>query len=333
MWGFVLCGFVLVFVLPALISDRVFRTMAKPPFSAQYSYEHYEGRYPRRECRFSSCRRSLCGYFYGEATATDKGLILVVPGAGCPADGHLLEISYFVDRGWQVFSYDATSLGKSEGRSVRGLPQAVSDLRAAICYLHGIFPDSFVIYAHSAGAYAACRLLSSPFVRAAVCIAGFDRPLDVMLYHARLHAGALALLGCPALFLRDFLLFGRAGNRSALRAINRVDTPLLLCQDENDRVVPFAASLAGKKEKIKNKNARIAGLSSGHSGAWLSERAEAYADSVENDYKTLKRHYREKLPKEVEVCFLSSIDRARASEPNAAFLDGVLDFFATCSAK
>lgn len=316
-----------------MISGLVFRSMAKKSILVQYPYSHYAERYPREECRFSCHRCSLCGYFYGNENRESPALILVAPGAGCPADGHLSEITYFVDHGWQVFSYDATSLGKSEGKSVRGLPQAGRDLAAALACVAEEKDLPIVIYAHSAGAYAACRNLSKAPVLAAACIAGFDLPTEIMFYHAKLHVGALSILGYPALALRDFFAFGREGNRSAVKSINAVETPVLLYQDKADLVVPFEASLAGRKDRITNQNVRVAELSSGHSGAWLTERAGAYVRSVEKEYITLQKQYGGRLPEPVKESFLTSIDYERASEPNAAFLDGVLEFFRQETAK
>ena len=136
----VLTGVVLVFSLVSMlivmtVYNRQFPRFPRPDdtVSAQIRYEDIAAAYPREMIGFQSGNNILQGYLYGQDAET--GLLVLSHGIGGGADSYLPQIRYFVDRGWQVFAYDATGSFDSEGDSTKGFPQALLDLDAALHFI------------------------------------------------------------------------------------------------------------------------------------------------------------------------------------------------------
>ena len=61
--------------------------------------------------------------------------MVLAHGLGGGAEGYLTQILYFVRQGYQVFSFDYTGYHLSGGKNSIGLPQALEDLDAALCFI------------------------------------------------------------------------------------------------------------------------------------------------------------------------------------------------------
>ena len=288
-------------------------------------------RYPRRETRFSSCGRSLAGCLY--RARAPRGVVAVVHGfRGC-AESHLAEAARFVDAGWDVFAFDATGTRGSEGRSLRGLQQMRLDLAAAVAFLRAD-PETaglpVVLYGHSMGAWAAAAVLGAVPASGAVCVSGFDAPLDTMRFFMRRFGGAPALLGVPLVRLHGRLVFGRGANASALEALNATDKPVLIVHGARDGVIPPEISLFGRAGELKNPNARALLVSDefrgGHSSAWLSREAARLLTERIAELKRLRSRRKRRE-------FLLRLDRRPFSATDEGFMSEVLRFFSLAAQR
>ncbi len=288
-------------------------------------------RFPRREVRFSSCRRSLAGYLY--RAASPRGVVAVVHGfRGC-AESHLAEAARFIRAGWDVFTFDATGTRDSEGRSLRGLQQMRLDLAAAVEFLRSDGETAglpVLLYGHSMGAWAAAAVLGRTGAAGAVCVAGFDAPLDTMRFFMRRFGGAPALLGFPLVRLQGRLSFGREANVSALEAVNATDKPVLIVHGSADEVVPDEISLFARAGELTNPNARallVADEYRGtHSTAWLTREA---ARAMLARRAELSRLRSRKKRRE----FLLRLDRRALSVVDEGFMREVLGFFSFAAGR
>lgn len=289
------------------------RTESDPAAELRYTDVDPQ-KYPRQAMRFASGGNSLQGYLYGAADA--RGVIVVANGIHAPADTHLPEILYFADNGWRVFTYDGTGVGDSEGDGIRGLSQSKIDLENAIAFLrsNGATKDlPIVLYGHSAGGYAAAAVLREvDGLCAAVCIAGFDLPCEIMLYHARQRVGALADIEYPFMRLQNFFLFGKDADLSAWESISGSDIPVMIVEADGDTVVPQALGIGRYRERIQNPNAVFLTVDepyrNTHAAMWLSAEAAAYR-AQERDAKTA--------------------DKAKGSALDPDFMDALLSFYAS----
>ena len=283
------------------------------------------GRYPRREARFSSCGRLLAGYLY--RAEAPRGVVAVVHGfRGC-AESHRAEAARFIDAGWDVFTFDATGTRGSEGRSLRGLQQMKLDLAAAVEFLRSD-PETaglpIVLYGHSMGAWAAAAALGKAQAAGAVCVAGFDAPLDTMRFFMRRFGGPAALLAFPLVRLQGRLAFGREANASALEAVNATDKPVLIVHGARDGVIPDAISLFARAGEMTNPNARALLVSDeyrgGHSAAWLSREAARTLAERRAELKKLRSRRKKRE-------FLLGLDRRPLALVDEGFMAEVLRFF------
>lgn len=311
----ILAALLLYCALSMLASAIVFRAIfpRKDGTSPlRYTYEELAPALRRESFTFRSGKNTLSGWRYD--AEDPKGLIVIVNGIGDDADAHLCEIVAFVRAGWSVATWDATGVGKSEGRGTIGLQQIADDLSAFLTYaaqtdVLNALP--VVLYGHSAGAYAAAlNLQVFDSVRAAVCISGFDRPVTLMYEHAGRRFGFLATLQYPFLLLENLFLFGADADASARDAINAVETPVLIIGGSSDDLVPYENSLIRDPNGYTNPNVRILEITSSfrneHATPWLSPAAARYR--LENpDPETA--------------------DKALANELDPTFIETVLQFF------
>ena len=277
-----------------------------------FSYEEMNAPIPRTGFTFPSGKNQLRGWCYD--AAQPQGRIVVVNGIGAGADEHLQEILYFVEHGWSVLTWDATGVGRSEGRGIVGLQQIREDLEAFLAW----YPDSglsdglpLFLYSHSAGAWAAAHCLDDCGERrAAVCICGFDRPGEIMYYHARQRAGFLAGTQYPFLLLENRFLFGADANDSAREAVNASGVPVLLINCSSDDLVPRQYGLAADPSYYDNPKVRCREITSQfqneHATPWLSPAAAEYVYYFEAQ---------------------DAVDKARASELDLDFMQSILDFY------
>ena len=275
--------------------------------------------YPRETVRFTSGENTLVGYLYKKENA--PGTIIIVNGVFSGADRHLAEIMYFLDNGWQVFSFDGTGVGDSTGNTIVGLQQTKLDLLAAIKSLKKTYTFStpFMLYGHSAGGYAAISVLGSiKDIAAAVSIAGFNSPVGTMHFHARQRVGFLADIEYPFLWLQNRILFGQDADIKALDVLDSTDTPVMIIEGSEDSVVPDDIGIGRYSSDFKNPNAKFYNIDTpyrnSHTTIWLSyAAAKRVSDAAKANTDTA----------------VPLSERLEMNEVDTAFLDGILDFYKT----
>ncbi|MBQ7566459.1 MAG: alpha/beta fold hydrolase [Oscillospiraceae bacterium] len=322
-------------VLSLVGSVVIFRTLfgrkELPAANLEYAYTEAVGRrYPRTAETFPSGKNLLRGYRYAGG---ENGTVVIVSGFAGGADTHLPEAMYFVDHGWTVFCFDGTGARESEGSGVMGLSQLKLDLLAALAYLRESSPDApVVLYGHSQGAYAAATVLNDcPEVRAAVCIAAFESPVETMYYHAKQRVGMLADLGYPFLCLYNALLFGSECNESASAAIAEADVPVLVVSGSEDETVPDAISLYAHCAELESADAQTLRIEkpprNHHSTLWRSEDGASYFLEKADALDALRDRYGDVKPGGEADAILRGLDYEKLGEADAAFMESVQEFF------
>jgi len=254
-------GVVLVMILivmPMIITMTLFRQVFDerayiPEVSSLFRYEDVEG-YPRRITHFPSGSNRLTAYIYGEENT--QGLVVISHGLGGGAESYFPETMFFVDYGWRVFAFDNTGSHNSEGAGLRGLPQSVRDLEAALDYINtqdwGL---PIVLFGHSWGGYAVTTILDRDYdISAVVSMAGFNSPLG-MMHEANRGLGFLSGLAYPYLWAYQRILFGSDAARTAVAGINNTDIPVMIIHGTEDDVVLYdGASIIAQMGRITNPN-------------------------------------------------------------------------------
>ena len=212
-------------------------------------------RYEHSVRHFYSGQNRLTGYIFGEEN--DQGVIVISHGLGGGGLSYMMEISYFTNQGWRVFTFDKTGSHASEGRGTRGLPQSAIDLDAALTYIANQNWDMPVmLYGHSWGGFAVTAVLNMDHdISAVVSIAGFAEPLPMLQEGARLMVGPAAVLFTPFLWTYQRLLFGRYADLSAIEGINSGEVPVKIIHGRDDNVVSYdGAGIIAHRGQIVNPN-------------------------------------------------------------------------------
>lgn len=302
--------------------------------SASLRYEDIKEQYPRELIQFKSGSNLLQGYEYVQEK--QQGLVIVAHGIGGGADSYLPQIRYFLDQGWNVFSYDATGSFDSEGKSTKGFPQALLDLDAALVYITSqeeFNQSPILIFGHSWGGYAAANILHFDHkISGVASISGANSPMEIIIEQGYDMMGGFIYTQYPYLWMYQRLLFGNAVSLNAVDAINRTDTPVLVVHGTEDDLVPFEGSaIISNMDEITNPNARAIIVSNidqnGHNNLFRSKAGIKYIKGINDLYKLLYDQYEQDIPYEIKQDFYSKIDRVLAQDINLVLMDEINEFF------
>ena len=308
-----------------------------PTVTAALRYEDIKAQHPRTLVNFDSGNHRLQGYVYGPDQVL--GLVVVAHGLGGGADSYLPQIMYFVDRGWRVFSYDATGSYDSQGRTTRGFPQALIDLDAALTFIgtqEGLAALPVLLFGHSWGAYAAANILHYDYKIAGVAaVSGANSPMEMIAEQGRRMMGGFIDIQYPYLWLYQRILFGKTASFNAVDAINRVDVPVLIVHGTQDEVVDYEGSaIISHIDQVTNPNVRVLSLSepgrSGHDDLFKSDAGMNYIKETNVIYREIYDRYDQKIPYGVKQDFYAKIDRALAQDINRGLMDEIQAFFLDC---
>lgn len=336
---------VLIFSLISMIAVKLIYDNQFPRYerhdetiTAGLRYDDYAEKYPRSLLQFKSGNNNLQGYLYGESS--QQGLVIVSHGIGGGADTYLPQIFYFLDQGWQVFAYDATGSFDSEGKSTRGFPQSLLDLKAALDYIDTnsqLSKLDKVLFGHSWGGYAVAAVLGDDYaISGVVSVAAPDTAMGIVLEQARHMMGMFADIQYPFLWMYQRMLFGKAADISAIDAINSADVPILIIHGTEDEMVSYTGSaIIARMDQITNENVRSIAVSeagrNGHNSLFRSQAAIAYIDEVNKNYRQLYDLHEQNIPYDIDQAFYKTLDRSLAQDLNQELMGQINQFFLDCT--
>ncbi|MCR3922588.1 MAG: lysophospholipase [Firmicutes bacterium] len=339
--GLRLAGFILIFSIVSMVIVMFIYNGQFPRYerhdttvTVNLRYEDLEAHFPRSLVSFNSGNNRLQGYVYG--SNQDQGLVVVAHGLGGGADSYLPQITYFVDRGWRVFAYDATGSFDSEGKTTKGFPQALIDLDAALTYINtqeefATLPT--LLFGHSWGGYAVANILHYDYEIAGVAtVSAANSPMEMIMEQGRSMMGGFINSQYPYLWLYQSILFGKTASLNALDAINGADVPVLIIHGTEDESVAYeGSSIISNVDVMTNPNIRTISLSepgrSGHNDLFRSHAGMDYIDEVNIEYRKLYDRYEQNIPYEVKQGFYAELDRALAQDINRELMDEIHAFF------
>lgn len=336
-----ICLLVFVFIT-LVVTQTVTHIMLKDNFSrgeyskytTKYPYDHYEKNYPRKNVSFKSGENTLQGYIYG--CDNNKGLLVFAHGIGGGHENYLSFITYMVDKGWRVFTYDATGSCTSEGDGTMGLPQSALDLDKALTHIENDSELSKMpkfLAGHSWGGYAVAGVLNFDHdIKASASISGYAYPMDMIMEFADGMMGKVSKLLYPFIWLDCYTCFGENTNMSAVDGINKSGIPVLVIHGKKDTVIGYdRSSIISKQSEITNPNVKyytIDGEYSGHNSIFYSQNSNEYIDKLDDEYDKLSENYKDgEIPDSEKQKFFDNVDKALANEPNEKMFDEINDFF------
>ncbi len=301
----------------------------------QKTRDDYEVLKDRQEVSFFSGKNSLKGYLY-EVTSP-KGLVIASHGMGSLADGNDAEYQqYFVTQGYDVFSFDTTAHGRSEGKDLGSVWQGAYDVKAALEYvsttpLKGL-PK--ILVGHSMGAYGVVEATHwDSSVKGVIAFSGFDRPNELMKQYAARYVSDFFVTMTGWTFDIGMALKDR-GNAtlSAFDAMKEnQETKYLILQGEKDESVP--ANKVSLYSKLEAEN--LSNVSSylipemGHERPWISLSSHQAMALYENQWEALLEEYHHAVPEEIESNFMKGVDLNSCNELNQEVFQQIETFLST----
>lgn len=334
----IICIFVIFSIVSFIVIRNIFNDMFARVEPAKYTsslrYQDVEEEYDRELMSFSSGKNELQGYLYGAENT--KGLVVISHGMGGMADSYMAETVYFVDQGFQVFTFDNTGCNRSEGATSVGVTQSVIDLDAALTFIEA--QERFaglpiLLYGHSWGGYAVTAIHNFDHdIAASVSVAGFNSPMGMVLEWGKNMMGGFMYVEYPYIYLYQMMFYGNKTNLSAVDGINNTDTPVLLIHGEQDTTILYdGEATIAHRDEITNPNVEYKTcdkeLQNGHNNLFISLNAIQYMEELNEEYRPIYESYNGEIPDEILQSFYGNIDKFRASALDEEFMQDVLDFY------
>ena len=204
----------------------------------------YEGLAREKTSIVSDKGQKLAAYtYYNKDTMVPKGVVVLAHGLGAGHMAYMNQIDYLTKNDFLVFTYDVTGNDESEGRSIKGIPQAVIDLDKAITYVEN--NDKFkglpiMLYGHSWGGYAVSTVLNYDHdISAVVEMSGFNSSQDIILEKGQgLYGGIINVLS-PYIKVYEWLKFGDVSKLTALDGFKKTNAKVLLIHGDKDKTVSY----------------------------------------------------------------------------------------------
>jgi len=302
--------------------------MSEKHFPYLLWHEIDQTRYPREEVHFYSGRNRLQGFIYGGAN--DKGLVVISHGMGGTADGYFPMIMFFVDQGWRVFAFNNTGTSGSEGRNLRGFPQSVIDLDAALHYVrksNALKDLPVMLVGHSWGGYAVTAILNYDHdVSAVVSFSGFNNGRELFKDLGTSMVGRAFYFFNPHFWAIERLRFGRTMRLTAVDGINRAGIPVMIVHTSDDRLVSSkTTAIYAHQKRITNPYAEFIFLDiddgSGHEFPFRSEASREYRrianESLQKYWDKTENPSRAQWAKEFNFC------KFKANELNSELMERI----------
>lgn len=307
----------IIFILLNLVGvptayDIVFSKPHNIDLNSNYNYDYnlYSSAHSREEITYSIGDYNLNGYAYLENETNN--LVVTVHGIKDFADYLLEEDIYFLEHGYNVFSFDCSGCGKSEG-SLNGFSQGLIDLDKTLDFLNTDerFKDfNKYLFGFSAGAYASCAVLQfdKPNVKGVAAISGYDDAKNLFFEKGKQYAGPLAYIGIPLVALKQQNTFKDYLDIKASVAIKHSNKKVFIANSVDDHTVNYDLSILKQLEEDSNIiSLKVSGHS--HSGILYSDNAIEYQKDMKGK---------------------SDVDRARFNELNSSLFEAILDYYSSC---
>lgn len=345
----------LPFLVAWLVQRQTFRPIQIHKYSSLKHYSDYQDQYERQEIHFPSGKNQLFGAIYPPKAGLDqaRGLIVFAHGIWSGPEEYLMLLLWLVDRGYAVFTYNATSYNGSEGSWARGLYQSPLDLDAALTYVEKDPTLSGLpryLMGHSWGGFAVTAGLHfNHRVDGVISLSGFDQPIKMTMAVAHQMFGKLAwTFYLPLLFINR-CLFGRNVELTAVKGINQTQAPVLLVHGKGDDFIGFdTTSIISQKDRITNPALSTIVLDRpdycGHNSYFLSKESETYSEEINQKFseeeKKWKKEHRSGTKKEKEKeladlrkSYYEKTDKNKTNVPNEELYQKLYAFLEDCEKK
>lgn len=274
----------------------------------------------------------LRGNLYSETGRQDfKALLVFAHGMGGGHLSYTTELDFFAKRGYLVLAYDNTGTMASEGKSLVGMPQAVSDLRSALAFAKQDARTKalpVVLAGHSWGGYTVCRVLYfHPNVKGVVAFSAPDDVPSLLCAQAKAMTGKNLGFLEPFLRLYERIRFGKAAAMRTSAIAAQTDVPVLLLHGDRDTTVCPADAAATQDILKSRKNIRTALYPEKQHNVYATVEAEQY---IADAFAKLGVLTKDKAKAADAKAFAETLDFRKMCEEDTAVMETVAAFLDSC---
>ncbi len=332
-----LTGFSAMTVASAVIAyDSFFERYERPDYAiypGEYCFDRVKDRLSREEFYVKTKGADLKCYYYPAENA--KGLVVIVHGLHAGADEFIPFAEYFVNNGYNVFSYDGTGVYDSKGDSTVGMCQSLLDLDNVLNYIkkQDAYKDQpLYLMGHSQGGYAVTSVLSlHKEVKAVAAVAPMNNAYTVMVEKGEQYVGKVAQASRPIFNVYQRILFNDYVNYDGVKGINSVDIPVLIAQGVDDVDITYdKLSITAYRDKITNPNVEYyitKGLLGEHLEILYSIDAILYRKEVASDLKLLAMNKGSKLTHAEKAEYINTVNHKLYSSVNEELMAKIIETF------
>ena len=291
-------------------------------YIAMKTREDYVSLSVREEVKFNSEKEVLQGYLY--EVENPHGIVISAHGINGKADNDSAQYqSYFVEQGWDVFSFDMTACGKSTGDGQESLHESKKCVKNAVKFVQNYEKTKnlpICIVGHSWGAYGAITALDEvDGVKAVAAYSAYDSPVEMLYSMGEQYMGKVAALTMPAMRLADITINGKEDFVKASDVIKKhPDVNYVIIHGDSDNYIPIdTISTYTKVDKCNCLNIKAIKLEGRtHISPWKTKESVKYVDEevLSKRLDPLYKKYGNKIPQVELDKFLSEIDKDKASE-------------------
>lgn len=239
---------------------------------------------------------------------------------------YMPEINFLCSLGYTVFAYDNTGTGVSEGKVLKGAPQAIIDLENCITVIKKDYPQAKItLVGHSMGGYAVINSLNLVSVDKVLAISPFNNIVDVVLDNVNktFHNKLFLFRSMYLMYLK--IKFKKYGGYETYKTIKYVNIPVMIIHGTSDKTVlinNFYKSMMSNQNlfvkylEVENKN----------HNPLLSFNAMTYNLFLSHSLSDLKLKYRKKIPDEELKQLNDSVNDELRSEFDKEVMNEIINF-------
>lgn len=274
----------------------------------------------------------LRGNLYSEADRQDfKALLVFSHGMGGGHLSYTTELDFFAKHGYLVLAYDNTGTMASEGKSLVGMPQAISDLRSALEFAKQDARTRelpVVLAGHSWGGYAVCRVLYyRPNVKGVVAFSAPDDVPTLLCAQAKATTGKNLGFLEPFLRLYERMRFGKVAAMRTSEIAAQADVPLLLLHGGRDTTVPPEDAAATQEILKERKNIQVRLYPEKQHNVYATVEAEQY---IADAFTKLGVLTKDKARAEDAKVFAETLDFRKMCEEDSNVMETAATFLDEC---
>lgn len=326
---------IIPFALSAMIYEDNFGGRYETYAPMARSIDEFDGLNVKRYTFLSDQGQKLVGYKYYKTLENTKGIVMISHGLGGGGHNSYMDVAdYFTSNGYIVFAYDTTGNDESEGSSVKGLPQGLTDLDYAIEFVKQTSDFEYLpimLFGHSWGGYSAGSVLNlHPDVKAVVIVAGFNESMDIIEEEGKKIAGDGFRILFPYISLYERFKFGKYASYNCMNGFEHSEAGVMIIHSADDEMISQEKGFDVFYDSYKN-NPRFSFVkyeNRGHDYVLYSDRSRDYLEEFNRNFTDYMNSLDEELTVELKTSYLNDhLDKKQLFDLDEELMNSIVKFY------